>query len=193
MGRVIAEISMSLDGFTAGSNVAVGNGMGDNGERLHGWMAQQGAEPDYRNDLLRSGHTGAVVVGRRMFDVGVEPWGDDPPFHMPVFVVTHRAHDPLVKLGGTTYHFVTGGIEEALAQAKATAGTKDIGIFGGADVIRQCIKGGFLDELQLHLAHVLLGDGTRFFGDLDAASAAFERTRVVDGEGVTHLRFRLVK
>jgi dihydrofolate reductase len=185
---VIAAQSVSLDGFSAGPNVAVGNGMGDGGERLHEWMS-----PDFRADLLRTGHTGAVVVGRRMFDVGVEPWGDDPPFHMPVFVVTHRAHDPLVKLGGTTYHFVTGGIEEALAQAKATAGNKDVGIFGGADIIRQYVRAGLVDELRIHLVPVLLGDGTTLFDRTATAPIELERTRTIDAPGVTHLIFRMTK
>lgn len=199
MGKVIADQSMSLDGFSAGPNVGVGNGMGDGGEQLHDWMFSEGdgaeinagVREDTPFNLLQ--RSGAVVVGRRMFDVGVEPWGENPPFHQPVFVVTHRARDPIVKEGGTTYTFVTGGIAAALARAKEAAGGKDVAVLGGADVIQQCLKGGLLDELQLHLAHVLLGGGTRFFGDLDAASAAFERTRVIDGEGVTHIRFRLVK
>jgi dihydrofolate reductase len=199
MGKVIADQSMSLDGFSAGPNVGVGNGMGDGGEQLHDWMFSEGdgaeinagVREDTPFNLLQ--RSGAVVVGRRMFDVGVEPWGENPPFHQPVFVLTHRARDPIVKEGGTTYTFVTGGIAAALARAKEAAGGKDVAVLGGADVIRQGLKGGILDELQLHLAHVLLGGGTRFFGDLDAASAAFERTRVIDGEGVTHIRFRLVK
>jgi dihydrofolate reductase len=199
VGKVIADQSMSLDGFSAGPNVGVGNGMGDGGEQLHDWMFSEGdgaeinagVREDTPFNLLQ--RSGAVVVGRRMFDVGVEPWGENPPFHQPVFVLTHRARDPIVKEGGTTYTFVTGGIAAALARAREAADGKDVVVLGGADVIRQCLKGSLLDELQLHLAHILLGGGTRFFGDLDAASAAFERTRVIDGEGVTHISFRLVK
>lgn len=199
MGKVIADQSMSLDGFSAGPNVGVGNGMGDGGEQLHDWMFSEGdgaeinagVREDTPFNLLQ--RSGAVVVGRRMFDVGVEPWGENPPFHQPVFVVTHRARDPIVKEGGTIYSFVTDGLDATLARAREAAGGKEVVVLGGADLIQQCLKGGLLDELQLHLAHVLLGGGTRFFGDLDAASAAFERTRVIDGEGVTHIRFRLVK
>jgi dihydrofolate reductase len=199
VGKVIADQSMSLDGFSAGLNVRIGNGMGDGGEALHEWMFSEGDGAEINasvreetpfNLLQRSG---AVVVGRRMFDVGVEPWGENPPFHQPVFVVTHRARDPIVKQGGTTYTFVTDGLDATLARAREAAGGKDVVVLGGAALIQQCLKGGLLDELQLHLVHVLLGGGTRFFGDLDAASAAFERTRVIDGEGVTHIRFRLVK
>jgi dihydrofolate reductase len=140
-------------------------------------------------DLLQQ--SGAVVVGRRMFDVGVEPWGENPPFHQPVFVVTHRAGDPIAKEGGTTYTFVTGGVAATLAQARAAAGGKDVAVFGGADILRQCAEAGLLDELRLHLVHVLLGGGTRLFDRIDATRLTLERTRVVDAPGVTHLTFRL--
>ena len=197
MGKVIADQSMSLDGFSTGPNVAVGNGMGDGGDQLHEWMWSQGdgaaidagVREDTPFNLLQ--RSGAVVVGRRMFDLGVEPWGEDPPFHQPVFVVTHRARDPIVKEGGTTYTFVTGGIAAALARAKEAAGGKDVAVLGGADVIRQCAAAGLLDELRLHLAHVLLGGGTRLFGGIDPQRVTLERTRVVDAPGVTHLTFRL--
>ncbi len=199
MGRVIADQSVSLDGFSAGPNVRMGNGMGDGGEELHDWMwsevgrtGRDGAAVEGPQELLAG--AGAVVVGRRMFDLGEEPWGDPPPFHNnPVVVVTHRPKEPAVKQGGTTYTFVTDGLDATLARAREAADGKDVVVLGGADVIRQCLKGGLLDELHIHLAHVLLGGGTRLFGDLDAASTAFERTRVVDAEGVTHLRFRLVR
>ena len=202
MGKVIADQSMSLDGFSTGPNVAVGNGMGDGGDQLHEWMGWEdedggpaaragvGSEDELTPfDLLK--RSGAVVVGRRMFDVGEEPWGDDPPFHQPVFVVTHRPKAPIVKEGGTTYTFVTGGIAAALARAKEAAGGKDVAVLGGADVIRQCAEAGLLDDLRLHLAHVLLGDGTRLFDRIDPKRVTLERTRVVDAPGVTHLTFRL--
>lgn len=197
MGKVIADQSMSLDGFSAGPNVGLGNGMGDGGEQLHAWMFSEGegtavnagvSEDTPFNLLQRSG---AVVVGRRMFDVGVEPWGENPPFHQPVFVVTHRAEDPIVKEGGTTYSFVTGGVAAALARAQEAAGGKDVAVLGGADVLRQVAAAGLLYELRLHLAHVLLGDGTRLFDRFDATRVMLERTRVDDAPGVTHLTFRL--
>src|ERR671923_3094912 len=173
MGKVIADQSISLDGFSAGPNVGVGNGMGDGGEQLHEWMFSEGdgaavnagVREDTPFNLLQ--RSGAVVVGRRMFDVGVEPWGENPPFHQPVFVVTHRARDPIVKEGGTTYTFVTGGIAAALARAREAAGGKDVAVLGGADVIQQCLKGGLLDELQLHPAPLLPGGGTRLFDRID--------------------------
>jgi dihydrofolate reductase len=197
MGKVIADQSMSLDGFSTGPNVGAGNGMGDGGEQLHDWMFSEGdgakinagVREDTPFNLLQ--RSGAVVVGRRMFDLGVEPWGENPPFHQPVFVVTHRATDPIVKEGGTTYTFVTGGVAAALARAKEAAGGKDVAVLGGADVIRQFAAAGLLDELRLHLAHVLLGDGTRLFDRIDPKRVTLERTRVVDAPGVTHLTFRL--
>jgi dihydrofolate reductase len=193
MGKVIADQSMSLDGFSTGPNVGVGNGMGDGGELLHEWMGWEGDVAEInagvRDELFQG--SGAVVMGRRMFDLGVEPWGENPPFHMPVFVVTHHAKDPLVKEGGTTYTFVAGGIAAALARAKEAAGGKDVVVIGGADVIRQFAEAGLLDELRLHLAHVLLGDGTRLFDRIDPKRVTLERTRVVDAPGATHLTFRL--
>ncbi len=198
MAKVIADQSMSLDGFSTGPNVAVGNGMGDGGDRLHEWMgweddglaarAGMGDEVTPLDLLTRSG---AVLVGRRMFDVGEEPWGDDPPFHQPVFVVTHRPNAPIVKAGGTTYTFVTEGIAAAIAQAKEAAGGKDVAVLGGADVIRQCAEAGLLDELRLHLAHLLLGGGTRLFSRLDPKRVTLERASVIDAPGVTHLTFRV--
>ena len=197
MGKVIADQSLSLDGFSAGPNVGMGNGMGDGGEQLHDWMFSEGdgaainagVREDTPFNLLQ--RSGAVVVGRRMFDLGVEPWGENPPFHQPVFVVTHRARDPIVKEGGTTYTFVTGGIAAALARAKEAAGGKDVAVLGGADVIRQLAEAGLLDELRLHLAHVLLGDGTRLFDRIDPKRVTLERTHVVDAPGVTHFWFRV--
>src|ERR687884_1409837 len=197
MGKVIADQSMSLDGFSTGPNVGVGNGMGDGGEQLHDWMFSEGdgaainagVREDTPFNLLQ--RSGAVVVGRRMFDVGVEPWGEDPPFHQPVFVVTHRGRNPILKEGGTTYTFVTGGVAAALARAQEAAGGKDVAVLGGADVIRQCAEAGPLDELRPHLVHVLLGDGTRLFDRIDPRRVTLERTRVLDAPGATHLTFRV--
>jgi dihydrofolate reductase len=195
MGKVIADQSISLDGLSAGPNVRVGNPLGDGGQRLHEWMYRDGdgtnRGAEVRDELFRT--SGAVVMGRRMFDLGVEPWGNNPPFHMPVFVVTHDASDPLAKEGGTTYTFVTGGIESALARAKAAAGDKDVAVLGGANTIRQFIAAGLLDELRIHLAHVLLGDGTRLFDHLSPEQVNLESTRVVDAPGATHLTFRILR
>jgi len=189
MGKVVADQSVSLDGFSAGTNVRVGNPLGDRGERLHAWYPEGGDQ--VRDELF--GAAGAMVMGRTMFEVGVEPWGDDPDFHMPVFVVTHDAREPLLKQGATTYFFVTDGIEGALARAKAAAGDKDVAVMGGANVIQQFMNAGLLDELRIHLAHVLLGDGTRFFNAMNAEQVELECTRLIESPGATHLTFRLAK
>ena len=193
MGKVILDQSVSLDGFSAGPNVGVGNPMGDGGEALHAWMWSEGGRTGSGGEVLEDlfAGAGAVVVGRRMFDFGEEPWGDDPPFHRPVFVVTHRPKATVEKQGGTTYTFVTDGLEGALARARATAGERDVVVLGGAAVIQQCIRAGLLDELRLHIAHTLLGGGTSLFAGLDAASVSLERTDLIGAEGVTHLSFRV--
>src|SRR5690554_2504505 len=167
VSKVVSEISMSLDGFVAGPNVRAGNGMGDGGERLHDWRFDARTETDIQiaDEIYAS--TGAVILGKGMFDVGFEPWGDPPPFRMPVFVVTHERRDPMPMQGGTTYTFVNDGIEAALELARAAAGDKNVGIWGGADIIRQYLQAGLLDEMQIHLVPILLGGGVRLFEDLD--------------------------
>ncbi len=110
MSKVISDISMSLDGFISGPNVRIGNGMGDDGDRLHDWMFDAKTETDAKIVAEKNALAGAVIMGKRMFDVGFEPWGDPPPFKMPVFVVTHEKRDPLPMQGGTTYNFITDGI-----------------------------------------------------------------------------------
>jgi dihydrofolate reductase len=193
MGKVIADQSVSLDGFSAGPNVRPDNPMGDGGEGLHTWMGREdgrtGRGGEVQEDIFAG--AGAVVVGRHTFDLGEEPWGDPPPFHRPVFVVTHRPKATVEKQGGTTYTFVTDGLEGALARARASAGDRDVVVLGGAAVIQQCIRAGLVDELRLHVAHVVLGGGTSFFGDLDPASVSLAHTRLIDAEGVTHLSLRV--
>jgi dihydrofolate reductase len=132
-------------------------------------------------------------MGRRMFDEGEVGWPDPPPFRAPVFVLTHHAREPWVRQGGTTFTFVTDGIESAVEQAKAAAGDKDVQIAGGANVVQQCVKAGLLDELQIHLAPVLLGDGIRLFERIGPEDVELEGTRVIDSPRVTHLGFRVVK
>jgi dihydrofolate reductase len=197
VGKVIADQSISLDGFSAGPNVAMTNGMGDGGEDLHTWVfsehgrtGRDGAAIEGPQELLSG--AGAVVVGRRMFDLGEEPWGDPPPFHdNPVFVVTHRPHPPIAKQGGTIYTFVTDGLDTALAQARAAAGHRTVAVLGGAEIIRQCIRGGLLDELRLHIVHIVLGGGTPLFAGLAPSEVALERIGLSDADGATHLTFRL--
>jgi dihydrofolate reductase len=203
MKRLICDISMSLDGFITGPNPRREAPLGDGGERLHDWMTgltdlrashrTTTGTPDAQVVADAFDGLGALVMGRAMFDVGEEPWGDDPPFGMPVFVVTHRPRETDSRLGGTTYSFVTDGIESALEQARAAAGNRvgaadgDVGVAGGADIMRQYLRAGLLDELQIHLVPVLMGGGVRLFED---DRAQLECTRVVASEGITHLRYR---
>jgi dihydrofolate reductase len=190
MGKVFADQSISLDGFSAGPNVGMSNPMGDGGEELHAWQFRGGRRREVLDSLF-GGSTGAVVVGRHTFDLGEKHWGDEPPFHLPVFVVTHRPQATVTKRSGTTYTFLTDGIERAVAQARTAAGDRDVVVLGGAAIIQQCIRAGLVDELRLHLVHILLGGGTRLFGGLDPATLALERTQPSDDEGVTHLDFRM--
>jgi dihydrofolate reductase len=197
MSKVYAEQSMSLDGFTSGPNVRVGNGMGDDGDRLHDWIfdPKTGAKTKAGEKFMdeKSSTNGAVIVGKRMFDVGFEPWGDPPPFRMPVFVVTHEKRDPLPMKGGTTYNFVTDGIEAALEQARAAAGDKDVLIQGGTDIIRQYLEAGLLDELQIQLIPILFGDGTRLFEGLDPEGIELRKMSSTDTPAATHFRFEVLK
>jgi dihydrofolate reductase len=189
MGKVLAEISMSLDGLVTGANRGTEHPLGEGGEALHDWMFERRTDEDERIRDELYARTGAVVIGREMFDLGYEPWGDPPPFEMPVFVLTHRARDPPPMQGGTTYTFVSDGIERALELARAAAGKEDVGIWGGANVIQQYVGAGLVDELQIHLVPVLLGDGARLFEDLGAERIELERMPAIDTPAATHLRF----
>jgi dihydrofolate reductase len=205
MAKVTSDISMSLDGFIAGPNDSVELPLGEGGERLHQWLYDlaswrerhgvAGGKTNADAEVLAESfeNTGAVVMGRRMFDFGEKPWGNEPPFRMPVFVVTHDAREKLVKEGGTTFSFVADGIESALEQAKAAAGDKDVSVAGGANILQQHLKGGLLDEIQIHLVPVLLGGGRRLFDHAGTAQIELERIRVIESQGVTHLRFRVAK
>jgi dihydrofolate reductase len=205
MGIVTAHMSMSLDGFIAGPNAGVGNPLGDGGVRIQQWMFDlasfreiqglTGGQTNRDDEVLRErfAPTGAIVLGKRMFDEGEGPWGDNPPFRMPVFVLTHDARETLVKEGGTTFTFVTDGIECALEQAKAAAGDKNVNIAGGADTVQQFIKAGLLDELEIHLAPVLFGDGIWLFDKMGPEQIELESARVIASPRVTHLMFRVVK
>lgn len=203
MSKVFADISVSLDGFIAGQNDSVELPLGEGGERLHQWLIElaswrkwhnlSGGETGTDSDIMEESfkNTGAVLMGRRMFDLGEPHWGDDPPFHVPVFVVTHHPREPLVKEGGTTFNFIPDGIESALQQARAGAGDSDVAIAGGANIIQQYLSAGLLDELQIHLVPILLGDGTRLFDQIDSTHLELETTRAIESPGVTHLKFRI--
>jgi dihydrofolate reductase len=214
MGQVVLDISISLDGFIAGPNPTLEQPLGVGGERLHEWAFRleawrerhglSGGERNEDSEMVAEtlATTGAVVMGRRMFSGGKgswedDPnagawWGDDPPFHVPVFVLTHHVREPVTKQGGTTFTFVTEGVEFAVEQARAAAGDKDVQVAGGANVAQQILNAGLLDELQIHVAPVLLGGGTRLLEHLDPG-IELERSRVIDSPSVTHLRFRVIR
>jgi dihydrofolate reductase len=195
-------MSMSLDGFIAGPDIDVDRPMGDGGERLHQWLFQgdsdravaaDGNSPDGVDAQVArefSTATGAVVIGKRMFDVGVGLWGDTP-FPVPSFVLTHEAREPLV-MKSAVFTFVTDGIHSAVRQAQAVAGDKDVLVMGGAGIAQECLRAGILDEIQIQLVPVLLGAGTRLFDHLSPNHIELERTRLIESPHVTHLRFRVV-
>jgi dihydrofolate reductase len=207
------DLSMSLDGYIAGPNPSVEDPLGEGGMQLHewafalaAWRAPHGREGGGVNastavvqDTLAN--VGATVMGRNMFGGGPGPWGaepwdgwwgEDPPFHTPVFVLTHHAREPLQMDGGTTFHFVTGGVGEAVAQATQAAGGRDVSIGGGADVARQCLAAGLVDEFGLSVVPVLLGGGTRLLDGLPG-DLRMQQSGAVQAPGVTHLKYRVVR
>jgi dihydrofolate reductase len=188
MSKTHCDISMSLDGFITGPNEGVGNPLGDDNGALHDWMLAAGVDADAEVLAELYETSGAILMGKRVFDVGVEPWGDPPPFGMPVFVVTHEPQEPIPMQGGTTYTFVSTGIEDALEQAKAAAGDKNVAIFGGAGIFQAYLRAGLVDELQIHLVPVLLHRGVRLFDHLDAEPIKLQKTRAIETPSATHLR-----
>jgi dihydrofolate reductase len=215
MPQVIFDITTSLDGFVAGPNQTLEDPLGRGGPQLHEWAVataawrerhgleggESGADADVITESLA--RQGAIVMGRRMFSGGGGPWeddpnrdawwGDDPPFRVPVFVVTHHPRESVDKGDGTTYSFVTDGIESVVEQARAAAGDKDVVFAGGANVIQQALAAGLIDEFQVHVAPVLLGDGVRLFEGLGATPPKVQLTRMIDSPGATHLSHRVVK
>ncbi|MGW3624752.1 dihydrofolate reductase family protein [Streptomyces sp. NPDC000880] len=202
---VTADMAISLDGYVAGTNVSPDNPGGDGAEPLFEWIhnlaswrqrqGMTGGEENRDSELMREWFdaTGAVVMGRMMYDTGEEFWGDNPPFRAPVFVLTHRPGPALVKEGGTTFTFVTDGIHSALDQAKAAAGDRNVDIAGGASTVQQYLREGLIDELQLHVVPALLGEGLRLFEGPGAGRRNLETVRVVDTPLATHLKYRFVK
>lgn len=203
MGIVLLNMTVSLDGFNAGPNVSVDRPMGEGGERLHEWLFQDGSDRgvaaggtaprgvDVEQAQGLAADTGAVLIGRRTFDIGVGQW-NDTPFPVPTFVVTHEAREPMV-MKSAAFTFVSDGLPSALAQARMAAGDKDVLVMGGADIAQQYVEAGLVDEIQLQLVPVLLGGGTRLFGDRGTGHIELERTSVISSPYVTHLRFRVVK
>jgi dihydrofolate reductase/catechol 2,3-dioxygenase-like lactoylglutathione lyase family enzyme len=188
MGAVEVDISMSVDGLITGPNEQDA-GLGDGGELLHAWFQQDPDGPQLLDDALFA-TSGAVITSRKVFD-GTGGWGEDGFYQMPVFVLTHRPHDVVVK-GRTVFTFVTEGIEQAVALARAAAGEKKVHIMGGASVIQQALQAGLVDSVHLHIAPMVLGAGTRLFDNL-TDPIELERTEVVESQFGTHLRFRLIR
>ena len=206
MSKLRCHISISLDGFVAGPNQSEESPLGEGGERLHDWVVplaawreshdKQGGEVNASTRIVEEAreNIGAAVMGRNMFgpigggawDEGWTGWwGDNPPYHYPVFIVTHHPRDPVEMEGGTTFHFVTDGIESALEQAREAAGGKDVGLWGGGNIGGQYLAAGLLDVLELHVVPVVLGDGARLFDNLQDADVQLEQVRAVEAPGVT--------
>ena len=206
---VTSTISMSLDGYVAGPNQSLENPLGEGGERLHEWAfptdtwrRRHGLGAGERTDddeavAEFTDNVGAFIMGRKMFGGGEGPWdeswkgwwGEDPPYHVPVFVLTHHERAPLPMAGGTTFHFVTDGIESALEQARAAAADQDVSVIGGASTINQYLAAGLLDTIRLHVPPVILGGGERLF--VGVGDPALEQVKVVAGPGAAHLTYRI--
>src|SRR5216684_6392556 len=209
MGLVICQISISLDGFVAGPNQSLENPLGEGGLRLHEWVfptaswrrqqGQEGGVEGADSDVARevSQGVGAYIMGRKMFGGGPGDWdqnwkgwwGPNPPYHTPVFVLTHHPREPLRMEGGTTFNFVTDGIESALEQAQAAAGDQKVLIAGGALAVRQYLAAGKLDELYLHIAPVVLGAGERLLEEV--GDPVLEPVSVIASPRVTHIKYRI--
>ena len=214
MSKLRCQISISLDGFVAGPNQSKEEPLGEGGEQLHEWVfplaawrephGMEGGEVNESSRIIEESleNIGAAVMGRNMFGPPGGGgwgdgewkgwWGDNPPYHYPVHILTHHPRDPVVMEGGTTFYFVTDGPESALEQAREAAGGKDVGLWGGGQTVQQYLAAGLLDELELHVAPVLLGDGSRIF-DVGNAGVQLEQIRAVEAPGVTHLTYRVVK
>jgi dihydrofolate reductase len=211
MSKLRLRISMSLDGFVAGPNQSVDDPIGVGGMQLHEWVfplaawrsehGMEGGEVNESSAVIEESVAGigATIMGRNMFGGQPGPWreeapwngwwGDNPPYHHPVFVLTHHARPPLPLEGGTTFTFVTGGIEEALELAREAAAGKDISLAGGAQAAQQYLAAGLVDEALIHLTPVLLGDGERLFDGVGSDLHGLALERAVPAPGVVHLFF----
>lgn len=211
MSSVNCHISISLDGFVAGPNQSIDNPIGEGGMRLHQWVfataswreqhglegGERSADSQVVDEVVKN--VGAYIMGRKMFGGGHGPWdetwrgwwGEDPPYHAPVFVLTHHPREPLPMQGGTTFTFVADGIESALEQARTAAGDKDVAIAGGASAVQQYLAAGLLDELYLHIVPVVLGAGERLL--VDVGDPTLEPVEVIASPAVTHVKYRVVR
>jgi dihydrofolate reductase len=192
MPKILLELSMSLDGYVTGPDVSPEAPMGRGGEALHEWMfdGRSAAESqDFETNHFSS--IGALIIGRRMADLGIGPWGEEPTFHAPVFVVTNRPAETIVKQGGTSYIFVTEGIDDALRRACEAAGTQDVHVNGGADIARQYLQAGAVQELRLHVVPVVLGAGTRLFDDETPLKVRLRPVKAASTPLATHLTYEV--
>jgi dihydrofolate reductase len=204
------QISVSVDGYVAGPNQSEKDPLGEGGENLHDWVVKlaawrephgrAGGEVNASTPVMEEAlaNVGATIMGRNMFGGGPGPWGEepwsgwwgeDPPFHHPVFVLTHHEREPL-QLSDTTFHFVTDGIVPALEQAIEAAGGRDVSLAGGANACQQYLAAGLVDEMTLNVAPILLGDGARLFEEVGVPARGMELVEAIDAPGVTHLKYR---
>lgn len=207
----VAAYSISIDGYGAGADQSLENPLGRRGEELHNWIfptrmfqtmygkeaGQEGIDNDFANRSFEN--LGAWIMGRNMFGPvrGAWPnnewkgwWGENPPYHVPVFVLTNHAREPLVMKGETVFHFITDGIESALEKAKAAANGKDIRIGGGASTIRQYLQAGHIDEMHLAVSPVMLGSGENFFAGIDLPKLGFTDVQTTYGTGAVHVMLK---
>jgi dihydrofolate reductase len=213
MSNLRVNITMSIDGFVAGPDQSLENPLGVRGEELHRWMTslaawreahgEEGGEENASSAVVErwTAGVGAMIMGRKMFGGGPGPWredepwtgwwGENPPFHHPVFVLSHHAREPLELQGGTTFHFVTDGIHAALERARAAAGDADVQITGGASVVQQYLAAGLVNELHLSVVPVLLGAGERLFANLGDPPPRLEQVRAIEAPGVAHIVYRV--
>jgi dihydrofolate reductase len=211
--KVTCHQSISIDGFTAGPNQSLENPIGERGLRLHQWMfdtaawmrmqglpgGSEGPDSDIVEELSSNTSVGAYVMGRNMFSPGRGEWdeswkgwwGDVPPYHAPTFVLTHHPRPPVPMQGGTTFYFVTDGIESALRQAREAASDKNVQIAGGASTVRQFLRAGYLDELYLHVVPIVLGNGERLLENV--GELQMTPVEVTASPAVTHIRYRIVR
>ena len=215
MGKVRVHMMMSLDGYTAGPNQSRERPFGERTDNFLDWIFKlktwremqglEGGETGPSDDVMRetAANIGATIMGRNMFGGGPGPWtesepwngwwGENPPYHTPVFVITHHGRKPLPMAGGTVFNFVTDGIEAALEQARAAAGDKDVRIGGGADTVNQYLRAGMIDEMEVHLVPMIIGAGERLFVNLSDERPRLELIRTVATPDVTHLKYRVLK
>ena len=204
MGKVFFDVGMSLDGFIAGPNGGPQNPLGDGGIKIHDWMFKQkaflqhiqlegGETNNQDNDIIQEiiDRIGANIMGKRMFEEGEANWPEESPFHSPVYVLSKQKREPWIRKGGTTFYFVDEDIKTVLQKAKKDAGNKDIRISGGADVIRQYLNAGLVDEITLHVAPMILGEGVRLFENINKVNFSLEIIEVVNSKNVTHLYYNV--